>query len=50
MKPFKASEPTLFFNTRDELVRVRLERVVNFVSYSKCLTLKKVDSKKELTI
>ena len=26
MKPFNASETTLFFNTRDELVRVRLER------------------------
>ena len=30
MTPFKASETTLFFNTRDELGRVGLERVVNF--------------------
>ena len=30
MTPFKASETTLFFNTRDELVKVRLERVAYF--------------------
>lgn len=30
MKTFSASETTLFFNTRDELVRVKLERVVFF--------------------
>ena len=30
MKHFKASETTLFFNTRDELVKVRLERVAYF--------------------
>ena len=30
MKPFKASETTIFFNTRDEMVRVKLERVAYF--------------------
>ena len=30
MAPFKASETTLFFNTRDEMVKVRLERVAYF--------------------
>lgn len=30
MKNFKASETTLFFNSRDELVKVRLERVAYF--------------------
>lgn len=30
MTPFKASTTTLFFNTRDELIRVRLERVAYF--------------------
>lgn len=30
MKNFKASETTLFFNSRDELVKVRLERVAFF--------------------
>lgn len=30
MKPFKASETTLFFNTRDEMVRVKVERVAYF--------------------
>lgn len=30
MGEFKASETTLFFNTRDELVRVRLEKVAYF--------------------
>ena len=30
MKHFKASETTLFFNTRDEMIKVRLERVAYF--------------------
>ena len=30
MKYFKASETTLFFNTRDEMIKVRLERVAYF--------------------
>lgn len=30
MKNFKASETTLFFNTRDEMIKVRLERVAYF--------------------
>ena len=30
MKHFKASETTLFFNTRDEMVKVKLERVAYF--------------------
>lgn len=30
MRHFKASETTLFFNTRDEMVKVRLERVAYF--------------------
>ena len=30
MKPFKVSETIIFFNTRDELIRVRLERVAYF--------------------
>lgn len=30
MKHFKASETTLFFNTRDELIRVKLDRVAYF--------------------
>lgn len=30
MSQFKASETTLFFNTRDELVKVRLEKVAFF--------------------
>ena len=30
MKHFKASETTLFFNTRDEMIQVRLERVAYF--------------------
>lgn len=30
MKKFKASETTLLFNTRDELVKVKLERVAYF--------------------
>lgn len=30
MRNFKASETTLFFNTRDEMVRVNLERVAYF--------------------
>lgn len=30
MRHFKASETTLFFNTRDEMIKVRLERVAYF--------------------
>ncbi|MDE6380915.1 MAG: LytTR family transcriptional regulator [Muribaculaceae bacterium] len=30
MKHFKASETTLFFNTRDEMIKVKLERVAYF--------------------
>lgn len=30
MRHFKASETTLYFNTRDELVRVKLDRVAYF--------------------
>lgn len=30
MKYFKASETTLFFNTRDEMIKVKLERVAYF--------------------
>ena len=30
MSHFKASETTLFFNTRDELVKVKLEKVAFF--------------------
>ena len=30
MRYFKASETTLFFNTRDEMIKVRLERVAYF--------------------
>lgn len=30
MRTFKASETTLFFNTRDEMVKVRLDRVAYF--------------------
>lgn len=30
MNHFKASETTLFFNTRDEMIKVRLERVAYF--------------------
>lgn len=30
MKHFKASETTLFFNTRDELIKVKLDRVAYF--------------------
>lgn len=34
MKNFKASETTLYFNTRDEMIRVKLERVAYFESDS----------------
>ncbi len=30
MKHFKASETTLFFNTRDEMIKVKLDRVAYF--------------------
>lgn len=30
MKHFRASETTLFFNTRDEMIKVKLERVAYF--------------------
>lgn len=30
MRHFKASETTLFFNTRDELIKVKLDRVAYF--------------------
>lgn len=30
MKTFKASETTLYFNTRDELIKVKLDRVAYF--------------------
>ena len=30
MKHFKASETTLFFNTRDEVIKVKLDRVAYF--------------------
>lgn len=30
MRHFKASETTLFFNTRDEMIKVRLDRVAYF--------------------
>ncbi|MDE7081589.1 MAG: LytTR family transcriptional regulator [Muribaculaceae bacterium] len=34
MKHFRLSETTLFFNTRDEMIKVRLERVAYFESDS----------------
>lgn len=34
MRHFKASETTLFFNTRDEMIKVKLDRVAYFESDS----------------
>lgn len=34
MRHFKASETTLYFNTRDEMIKVKLERVAYFESDS----------------